>query len=162
MKPISMIVAVAEGNVIGKENRLLWHLPKDLKRFRNITENHKIIMGKKTFDSLPKGPLPHRTNIILSKSVFQLDSCIVVDSIEGVLELCDDNQENFIIGGASVYEQFLPLSQKLYYTKVYANFDGDTFFPVLNNSEWKLIDREFHDKDEKHLYAFEFITFVRT
>ncbi len=162
MKPISIIVAIAENNAIGKDNMLLWHLPNDLKRFKLITEGYKIIMGKNTYYSLPKRPLPKRTNVILTDvKDEQIDDCLMVYSIDDVIDKCDNEKENFIIGGASVYRQFLTIAQTLHITWVHANFEGDVFFPEIDSKIWIETDVEHHVKDEKHPYDYSFVTYKR-
>ncbi|MEZ5197301.1 MAG: dihydrofolate reductase [Bacteroidales bacterium] len=149
---ISIIVAVAKNNAIGKDNKLLWHLSEDLKRFKKLTTGHTIIMGKNTYYSLPKRPLPNRTHIVLTDVPGeQIDDCIMAYTIEEAIDKMNPNAENFIIGGASIYRQFLPHANKLYITWVYEDFDADTFFPELNDNEWKVISKEdFPDQDEKN------------
>ena len=161
MKPLTIIVAVADNYAIGKDNQLLWHLPEDLKHFKKVTENHTIIMGKKTYDSLPRRPLPNRTNVVLSNHETQLEGCLMASSVEQALDMCDPDQENFIIGGASIYRQFLPFVQKIYLTHVSGKFDADTFFPDVDFSTWEVIDQKTFPKDEKHLYPFELLTYQR-
>lgn len=162
MKPISMIVAIAENNAIGKDNQLLWHLPEDMKLFKKITEGHKIIMGKNTYYSLPKRPLPKRINIILTdKPGEQIDDCVMTYSIEDVISICDTDKENFIIGGGSVYRQFLPIAQTLYITKVHESFEADIFFPPIDPVIWEVISIENHLKDDKHPYDYSFVTYKR-
>lgn len=161
MKLLSIIVAVADNNAIGKDNKLLWHLPEDLKQFKKLTENHKIIMGSTTYESLPRRPLPNRTNIVLSSRKIDLPSCIVVSSIQQVIDICDEEVENFVIGGASIYRQFLPFVQKIYLTKVYGSFEADTYFPDINFEEWEIVDKLSYAQDEKHLYTFDIITYKR-
>jgi dihydrofolate reductase len=162
MKPISIIVAIADNYAIGKDNKLLWHLPEDLKRFKRITEGHPVIMGKRTYYSLPKRPLPGRTNIVLTDVAGeQIDNCRMAYSIEDIIQQCDENTENFIIGGASVYQQFFTIAQKLYITEVHANFEADTFFPEIDLNTWKVIEREDHKADEKHPFDYTFVTYVR-
>lgn len=162
MKPISIIVAIAENNAIGKDNQLLWHLPEDLKRFKRITEGHKIIMGKNTYYSLPKRPLLKRTNVILTdKPGEQIDDCVMTYSIEDVISICDTDKENFIIGGGSVYRQFLPIAQTLYITKVHESFEADIFFPPIDPVIWEVISIENHLKDDKHPYDYSFVTYKR-
>jgi len=162
MKPISIIVAIAENNAIGKDNQLLWHLPEDLKRFKRITEGHKIIMGKNTYYSLPKRPLPKRINIILTdKPGEQIDNCVMAYSLNDVVSLCDPDKENFIIGGGSVYRQFLPIAQTLYITKVHESFEADIFFPPIDPVIWEVISIENHLKDDKHPYDYSFVTYKR-
>jgi len=163
MKPIAVIVAIAENNAIGKNNQLLVHLPEDLKWFKRITQGHKVIMGKRTYYSLPKRPLPGRTNIVLSDIPGeQIEGCLMAYSIPEVIEHCDKDQENFIIGGGSVYHQFLPYALKLYITKIHTSFEeADTFFPEINPVEWKIVESEKHFADEKHLFDYTFLTFSR-
>jgi dihydrofolate reductase len=163
MKPIAIIVAIAENNAIGKNNQLLVHLPEDLKWFKRITQGHKVIMGKKTFFSLPKRPLPGRTNIVLSDIPGeQIEGCLMAYSIPEVIEHCDEDQENFIIGGGSVYQQFLPYAWKLYITKIHTSFEeADTFFPEIDPVEWKIVESEKHFADEKHPFDYTFLTFSR-
>ena len=162
MKPISIIVAIAENNGIGKNNQLLWHLPEDLKRFKRITEGHKIIMGKNTYFSLPKRPLSGRTNVVLSdKPGEQIDDCLMAFSLDEVLAICDEQQESFIIGGASVYRQLLPYATKLYITKVNAVLEADVFFPEIDPAIWEATDSEVHTKDEKHPFPYTFVNYKR-
>lgn len=163
MKKISFVVAVAENNVIGKDNQLLWHLPDDLKWFKKITGQCDVIMGKKTFLSLPVKfrPLPNRKNIVITRSNEVLEGCVMASSIEDAILKMDSRNENFVIGGGSVYEQFMPFVQKLYITKVHQSFEGDTFFPAFENSQWELTYSEFHSADEKHAHSFTFQIFEK-
>jgi len=162
-RDISIIVAVAQNNAIGKDNKLLWHLSEDLKRFKKLTSGHFIIMGKNTYFSLPKRPLPNRTHIILTDIPGeQIDDCIMAYSIEEAIEKMDTENENFIIGGASIYRQFLPYANKLYITWVHASFDADTFFPDLYEEEWGIISQEdFPQTDEKNPYPFTYKIYER-
>jgi len=161
-KPISIIVAIADNCAIGKDNQLLWHLPEDLKRFKRITEGHKIIMGKRTYYSLPKRPLTGRTNVILTDVAGeQIDGCVMAYSIEDIVDKCDKHHENFIIGGASVYKQFFEIAQKLYITEVHASFEADTFFPKIDLRVWEILDREGHKADEKNKFDYTFVTYLR-
>lgn len=158
---ITLIAAVAENNALGKNNQLLWHLPDDFKRFKNITTGHHIIMGRKTFESFPK-PLPNRTHVIISRQKnYQPDGCIVVDSLEKAIAVCPKNEETFIIGGGEIYKQSIAIADKLDITKVHHTFDADTFFPEIDLNEWKLTSSEFHLKDEKHQFDFAFETYLR-
>jgi dihydrofolate reductase len=162
MKNISIIVAIAENNAIGKDNQLLWHLSDDLKRFKKLTSGHRVIMGRNTYLSLPLRPLPNRTNIVISDVPGEeFEGCITVRSVEEAGELCNDGEESFIIGGGSVYRQFMPMANKLYLTKVHRSFEGDTFFPEIDEDEWKLVEKEDRDADEKHKYPFSFLTYVK-
>lgn len=157
---ISIIVAIAENNAIGKDNKLLCHIPGDLKRFKKLTTGKTVIMGLKTFKSLPDGPLPNRRNIVITdKKNQKIDGCDMAYSIEEAVEMCNTDEENFVIGGGSIYRQFLPLADKLYITKVHHNFDADTFFPEIDYSKWKLISSKKITKDVK--YPFSYLTFVK-
>ena len=162
MKKISIIVAIAENNAIGKDNKLLWHIPNDLKRFRRITTGHTVIMGKRTFESLPGGPLPDRRNIVISDDKNdKFNGCIMVYSIDDALNKCDDGKENFIIGGGIIYSQFLKYVKKLYITRVHKSFDADTYFPELNYDKWIEIEKEDYPPDENNSFSYSFITYKR-
>jgi dihydrofolate reductase len=158
---ITLIAAAAENNALGKDNDLLWHLPEDFKRFKQITSGHYIIMGRKTFESFPK-PLPNRTHIIITRQKEYLaDGCLVVHSLEEALEISPQNEEVFIIGGAQIYKQALPFADKIDLTRVHIELDADAFFPEFNTSEWNLVFSEKHFKDEKHQYDFTFETYLK-
>jgi len=157
MKKISIIAAVDENWVIGKKGGLPWRLPADLKHFKALTTGHTVIMGRKTYDSIGK-PLPDRINIVVSSNDLNLPGCVVVKSIEKALKSAPDNKEVFIMGGAQIYNQFLPLAHKLYLTKIHHQFDGDIFFPKLDLSEWKEIGKQDFEADEKNPYRYSFIT----
>ena len=160
---LSIIVAVGKNNEIGEGNRLLWHLPAELKHFKEITTGHTIIMGRKTFESLPKGPLPNRRNIVISRNPeLKIGGAEVYSSLELALLKTINDDEVFIIGGAQIYRQTFPDADKLYLTKVHAEFpQADTFFPEINYAEWKEISRETFPADEKNIYGFSFIELVR-
>lgn len=154
---ISIIVAVAENNVIGKDNKLIWNLPKDLKHFKETTTGHYIIQGRKTFESFGR-PLPNRTNVIITHNQnYKADECIVVHSLNEAFEIAKNEQEVFIIGGGKIYEQALPVADRIYLTKVHHSFDGDTFFPKINMQEWQEISRVDIESDEKNKYPFSII-----
>jgi dihydrofolate reductase len=158
---ITIIAAVAENNALGKNNDLLWHLPNDFKRFKELTSGHYIIMGRKTFESFPK-PLPNRTHVIISRQKsFALEGCLVVDSIEKAISKCPVNEDLFIIGGGEIYKQSINLADKLDITKVHENFDAEIFFPEIDMNIWKLDSEEFHSKDEKHKYDFSFLSYSK-
>ena len=156
-RQITMIVAVAENGAIGKDNNLLWHISGDLKRFKAITTGHSIIMGRKTYLSFPKRPLPDRKNIILTSGDAVFEGAYTAQNIEQALTLCDSD-EVFIIGGESVYRQFLPCTTKIYLTRVHRSYEADTFFPTLNMDEWETIDTEEHLDGEP---PFTYITLRR-
>ena len=156
-----MIAAVAENNALGKNNNLLWHLPNDFKRFKEITSGHYIIMGRKTFESFPK-PLPNRTHIIISRQKdFSKEGCIVVQDLENALAVCPKNEDIFVIGGGEIYKQFLPFADQLDITRVHNSFDADVYFPEIDLEIWQLTSDIFNQKDEKHLFDYSFQTFVR-
>ena len=158
---ISIIVAVAQNLTIGIDNRLLLHIPEDLKRFKKITSGSKIIMGRNTYLSLPVRPLPNRTSIVITDRPGEIfENCIMVHSLEEAVRHCSDAEECFVIGGASVYRQFLGIAGKIYYTKVYANFEGDTFFPALSPDEWQLVSDE-PQKDHESFLKYSFQLYVR-
>ncbi|MCD4745074.1 MAG: dihydrofolate reductase [Bacteroidales bacterium] len=162
MKNISIIVAVAENNAIGKDNKLLWHISDDLKRFKKLTTGHIVIMGKKTFDSLPNGALPNRTNIVITDDINdRFEDCIMAYSIEDALDKSDDNKEIFIIGGGSIYKQFLKYANKLYLTKVHKSFEGDVFFPEIDINEWKLIEQVNFEPDDKTTFAYSYLIYKK-
>ena len=153
---ISIIVSVSENWVIGSNNKLLWKLSDDLKRFKELTTNHPVIMGQKTFESLPKGALPNRTNIVLTDdSNFTAPDILLAHSIENSLEITERKHgstcEVFIIGGGMIYKQFLKYANIVYLTKVHVNLEGDTTFPELD-SNWELMSEEFKEKDDKNEY----------
>ena len=161
---VSLIVAVAENGVIGKDNDLIWHLPNDMRFFKETTTGHHVIMGRKNFESIPHKfrPLPNRTNIVITKqSDYKAEGCIVVNSVEKALKVAKSNGDNeaFIIGGGQIYRIALEknLVDKIYLTKVYHSFDGDTFFPELSN-KWSEESKTTNKADDKHAYDFDFIT----
>lgn len=160
---LSIIVAVAENNAIGKDNDLIWYISDDLKRFKRLTTGHTILMGRKTFESLPNGSLPKRTNVVITRDEsLKLDKCLMMNSIEEAIEKYKDSEEEvFIIGGGSIYEKMLPFAKKLYLTKVHESFDADVFFPEINMEEWKITAEENHSKGEKNEFDFSFIDLVR-
>ena len=158
---VILIAAAAKNNALGKNNDLIWHLPNDFKRFKAITSGHYIIMGRKTFESFPK-PLPNRTHVVITRQKgYQPEGCIVVDSIEKALAISPKNENVFIIGGGEIYTLGLPFAQKIELTRVHNDFEADVFFPEIDLKQWKLIEEEFHLKDEKHKYDFSFQTFLR-
>lgn len=158
---ITLIAAVAENNALGKNNQLLWHLPEDFKRFKNVTSGHYIIMGRKTFESFPK-PLPNRIHVIITRQKdYSPENCIVVDSLPKAISACPKEEEIFIIGGGEIYKQSIEMADKLDITRVHHTFEADTFFPEIDVAKWELASSEFHPKDEKHLFDFSFQTYLR-
>ena len=158
---VIMIAAVAENNALGKNNNLLWHLPNDFKRFKQITSGHHIIMGRKTFESFPK-PLPNRTHVIITRqNDFEHEGCIVVQNIEKALSVCPINENLYIIGGGEIYQQSISFADQLDITRVHHSFDADVYFPEIDPEIWELTSETYHSKDERHLFDYTFQTFVR-
>ena len=157
---INIIAAVAQNRAIGFENKLLYWLPNDLKRFKSLTTGHTIIMGRRTFESLPKGALPNRRNIVLSKTQAKLEGCEVFSSLNEALANCQQNEDIYIIGGAHVYEQAITKANRLCLTEIEDTPEqADVLFPPYEN--WKEVSREAHEKDEKHQYNYAFVDYVR-
>lgn len=159
---IAIVVAVAENNVIGKDNQLIWHLPADLRFFKNLTMGHPILMGRKTYESIGK-PLPGRTTVIITRQQdFEAPGCIVVNSIDDAIEEAQTiNQDVYVIGGAEIYRQALPKTDTIYLTRMHHTFDGDTYFPELNEADWEVTSEERYEPDEKNKYSYSFITLQR-
>lgn len=159
---INIIAAVSKNMAIGNENKLLYWLPNDLKRFKSLTTGHTIIMGRNTFDSLPKGALPNRRNVVLSRTVSQLPGAEVFADLQSALASCSETEDVYIIGGESVYRQAMPIAHRLCLTEIDAVADqADAFFPLVDPSEWKETFRDCHEKDEKHDYNYSFVDYVR-
>ena len=159
---LSIIVAVASDGAIGRANDLLWHLPADLKRFKELTTGHTILMGRKTFESLPRGPLPNRRNIIISRSLPAPSGAEVYPTIQQALEACASDEEVFIIGGGEIYRQLLPNTEQIYLTRVQASFpDAEVFFPELDSTEWIEEAREVYPRDERNEYDTEILLLRR-
>ena len=161
-KTITIIVAAAENNAIGKNNDLIWSLPDDLKRFKSLTSGHCIIMGRKTFDSFP-GLLPNRKHIVISKkskSYFP-EEVIVVNNFEDAIKATNEDNNPFIIGGGQIYNLAMKYSNTIELTRVHEEFEADTFFPKINEDEWELINQEKHEMDERHKYSFTYKTYLK-
>lgn len=157
---INIIAAVAQNRAIGHENKLIYWLPDDLKRFKQLTTGHTIVMGRKTFESLPKGALPNRRNIVISNSVTELPGCDVYQSIRDAIAHCLPDEDIYIIGGASIYEQTIGMADRLCLTEIHDTPDkADTFFP--DYSEWKEVWHEDHQQDERHSHNFRFVDYER-
>jgi len=158
---ISIIVATSKNNVIGVNNQLPWHLPADLKYFKSLTNGHSIIMGRKTYDSIGR-PLPNRENIIITRDKnYSSVELVIKHSIEEAIQHCNGQEEVFIIGGSEIYGQSIPLANKLYITEVLHDFEGDTFFPEINEQEWKMISSNKFYSDEKHAFDYSFQVWER-
>jgi dihydrofolate reductase len=163
---ISLVAAVAQNGVIGKNNDLPWYLPDDMKFFMETTKGHYVILGRKNYESLPKKfkPLPNRINIVVTRqNNYDAAGCIVVNNIEEAMSVARDNgePEAMVIGGSEIYKLALPMADKLYITEVLATVPGDVKFPAYDKSEWREVSRIHHAKDERHAYAFDFVLYER-
>lgn len=163
---ISLIAALAKNRVIGKNNDLPWRLPDDMKYFMEITKGHCVIMGRKNYDSLPIKfrPLSNRINIVVTRQLnFEAAGCIVVHSMDDALQVAHQQKEEevFVMGGAEIYTQALPVANRLYLTEIEAEIEGDTYFPAVNHTMYKEISRTKHAIDEKHRYAFDFVVYEK-
>jgi dihydrofolate reductase len=159
---ISIIVAISEDNGIGKDNKLLWQIPEDLKRFKRLTMGQCVIMGKKTWESLPRKPLPGRKNIVLTDVQGEsIDQCITAYSVNDALNKCIDTEEVFIIGGGSVYNQFMPLADRLYITHIHEKTAADTYFPEIRNNEWEIIDKDEHVSGSEEIPSYSYVIYQR-
>lgn len=158
---ITIIAAIAENNALGKNNKLIWHLPADLKRFKKVTLNHHIIMGRKTFESLGK-PLPNRTTIIITRNTnYKVEGCIVVNSLKEALNAAKSDENPYILGGAEIYNQALDVADKLDLTFVHHKFEADVFFPKIDTKIWKEVSRENFNADEQNNYNYSFVTYLK-
>lgn len=159
---LTLIVAVSENDVIGKDNDLIWHLKNDLKRFKALTSGHCIIMGRKTFESFPK-PLPNRTHIVITrqKNYKAPEGVIIVNSLEAAIKKAELDPNPFIIGGGEIYKQALEVVDTIEFTRVHHSFEGDTFFPVISETIWEETHRVFNNKDDVHTFDFSYITYKR-
>lgn len=158
---IIQIAAAAENNALGKDNKMVWNLPDDYKRFREITTGHYIILGRKTFESLEK-PLKNRTHVIVTRDKnYKAEDCIIVNSIEEALKVVPKDEDNFIIGGAEIYKQSIHLADKIELTRVHTTCEADAFFPEIDTNEWELICEKHHPKDERHAFDFTYLTYVK-
>ncbi|MBU9722147.1 MULTISPECIES: dihydrofolate reductase [Bacillaceae] len=158
---ISMIWAMSSNRVIGKDGDMPWHLPNDLKYFKKVTSGHPVLMGRTTFDSIGKA-LPKRRNIVLTRSDdFSAEGVEVIHSLDEVNGLAREEEEFFVIGGATVYEQLMPLAERLYVTEIHESFEGDTFFPAFDMEKWELVSTEEGEMDEKNPYPHTFKVYER-
>ena len=163
---VSIIVAVAENNVIGRNNDLIWNLPADMKFFKDTTNGHHVLMGRKNYESIPEKyrPLPNRTNIVVTRQNFEnTEGLCYVKSIEEGIEIGRNNEEEefFIIGGGEIYRQSMALADKLYLTRIHESFEGDTFFPEIDDSVWKKDSEVFRARDEKNPHDMTFIAYSK-
>lgn len=158
---ITIVAATAQNNALGKNNSLIWHLADDLKRFKQLTLDGYIVMGRKTFESLP-GLLPRRTHIVITRNPnYKQEGAVTVGSTEEALEVIPAGHEIFFIGGGEIYALALNIADKIELTRVHHEFEADTFFPEIDLNKWRLVYSEFHPKDEKHKYDFTFETYLR-
>lgn len=160
---LSIIVAVAKNNVIGKDNKLIWHLPEDLKRFKKLTTGHNIIMGRRTFESLGR-VLPNRKHIILCNDMemnIQDENVEILEDISMLDKYINSEEENFVIGGATIYKLLMPYAKKIYLTSIYEEFEGDVYFPIIEENEWEILEKEKGIKNEENPFDYEYITFKR-
>jgi dihydrofolate reductase len=161
-KTLSIIVAIAEDNGIGFKNELLAHISNDLKRFKEITAGSTVVMGRNTWLSLPKRPLPKRQNIVITNiNSEKFEGAEMAESIEGAIAICPENAESFVIGGAMVYKQFFELADKLYITHIHKTFEADTFFPKIDLNVWKIDSTSDNFNDEKTGLQYQYITYIR-
>jgi len=163
---ISMIAAVGENRVIGRDNDLVWDLPDDMRFFVQKTKGRHVIMGRKNYQSIPEKfrPLPDRPNVVITRRPsFVAEGCVVINSLEEALQLAKQNgeEEAFIIGGGEIYTLGLAVAHRMYITQVKASFEGDAFFPEYNQDDWVETGRVHHPVDERHAYAFDFVTFEK-
>jgi dihydrofolate reductase len=157
---ISIIVAVAQNGVIGDKNSLLWHISEDMRFFKRTTSGHPVIMGRKTYESLGR-PLPNRTNVVISRTMGEIEGCTVVHSLEEAIALFPAEEEVFVIGGAQIYALALDVADRFYLTRVGHDYEGDTSLPKWDESEWQLISREAYEQGEKYPHPFAFEIYDR-
>ncbi|MFD2212472.1 DfrD/DfrG/DfrK family trimethoprim-resistant dihydrofolate reductase [Metabacillus endolithicus] len=158
---VSLIVAMDQNRVIGYKNDIPWRIPRDWEYVKNVTKGHAIILGRKNFESIGRA-LPHRRNIILTRDKdFSFEGCEIVHSIEEVFELCKQENEVFIFGGEQIYKLFLPYVENMYITKIHHSFEGDTFFPEVNEKDWKEVSVEKGIKNDQNPYTYYFQVYER-
>jgi dihydrofolate reductase len=157
MPPLAILVAAAENGVIGKDGKLPWHLPDELKLFKSLTMGHTVVMGRKTWDSIGK-PLPGRRNVVLTRQKdFEAKGAVVLHDFEAIADLeKNDEPPVFVIGGAALAEEALPIAKDLHLTRVHASPEGDTFLPEIDFAEWKLVEEKKHERDERHRHAYTY------
>jgi dihydrofolate reductase len=158
---VTIIAAAGENNALGKDNELIWRLPNDFKRFKQLTTGHFIIMGRKTFESLPALLLRRTLIVITRKKNYHPKGCVVVNTIEDALCLAENDEQPFIIGGGEIYRLAMPYADRIELTRVHCHFEADTFFPKIDARQWELIASAYHPKDERHEYDFTYLTYVR-
>ena len=157
---LSLIAAMDNNRLIGKDNDLPWHLPADLQHFKSVTMNKPILMGRKTYDSIGR-PLPGRQNIVITRNDIKIEGVTVVNSIDEAISSAKDAEEVMVIGGSSIYELVLPEVQRMYLSFVEGEFEGDAWFPEFDENEWKIIDEKVQAADEKNAHACRFVTYTK-
>ena len=158
---VSIIVAIAQNGTIGDKNSLLWHIKEDMRFFRTTTSGHPVIMGRKTFESLGSKPLPKRTNIVITRADREFDGAHTAHSLQEAIRMAGDDPEIFIMGGAQIYREALNVADRMYITHVERDYEGDTSFPEIDYSQWRLVDVVRHERGEEYELPFEFRTYDR-
>ena len=159
---VSIIVAIAQNGTVGDKNSLLWHIKEDMRFFRTTTSGHPVIMGRKTFESLGSKPLPKRTNIVITRADREFEGALTAHSLEEAIRMAGEDEEIFIMGGAQIYREALSVADRMYITYVERDYEGDTAFPEVDYSQWKLVDVVRHERGEEYESPFEFRTYDRT
>ncbi len=158
---VSIIVAIAQNGVIGDKNSLIWHIKEDLQYFKHTTSGHPVIMGRKTYESLGR-PLPNRENVVITRQNIEIEGCRVVHSLEEAVSLFSSDEEIFIIGGAEIYGQALEIADRLYITRIFNDYEGDTHFPQWDNKKWHLISKHYFERGATFDYPFSFERYNRS
>lgn len=158
---ISIIVAIAQNGIIGDKNSLLWHIKEDMRFFRTTTSGHAVIMGRKTFESLGSKPLPKRKNIVITRSDLSFEGALTAHSLDEAIAMAEGDEETFIIGGAQIYRAALAVADRMYITRVEHDYQGDTSFPEVDYSQWRLVSEERHERGEEYEWPFSFLTYDR-
>ena len=158
---VSIIVAIAQNGTIGDKNSLLWHIKEDMRFFRTTTSGHPVIMGRKTFESLGSKPLPKRTNIVITRADREFEGALTAHSLEEAIRMAGEDDEIFVMGGAQIYREALSVVDRMYITVVERDYEGDTSFPEIDFSQWRLVDVVRHERGEEYEYPFEFRTYDR-
>ena len=158
---VSIIVAIAQNGTIGDKNSLLWHIKEDMRFFRTTTSGHAVIMGRKTFESLGSKPLPKRTNIVITRSDVKFEGALTAHSLEEAIAMAEGDEETFIMGGAQIYAIAMDVADRMYITRVERDYEGDTSYPEIDYSKWRLVSEERHERGEEYESPFAFLTYDR-
>ncbi len=158
---VSIIVAIAQNGTIGDKNSLLWHIKEDMRFFRTTTSGHAVIMGRKTFESLGSKPLPKRTNIVITRSDVKFEGALTAHSLEEAIAMAEGDEEIFIMGGAQIYGIAMDVADRMYITRVERDYEGDTSYPEIDYSKWRLVSEERHERGEEYESPFAFLTYDR-